>query len=106
MYARNTFCLDGYGRCCSQAANYPRQANTTSVRLARRAKIVLLASSGYDNTQIAEELNVWRVQTGRWRERYARDGLAVIKQDLPGGGRKPTVNGQEQVRLSTQTLPD
>lgn len=82
------------------------RSNTTSVRLARRAKIVLLASSGYDNTQIAEELDVGRVQVGRWRERYARDGLAGIEQDLTRGGRKPTVDAQELVRLTTQTLPD
>jgi len=82
------------------------RSNTTSVRLARRAKIVLLASSGYDNTQIAEELGVGRVQVGRWRERYASDGLSGIEQDLPRGGRKPTVDAQELVRLTTQTLPD
>ena len=82
------------------------RSNTTSVRLARRAKIVLLASSGYDNTQIAEELDVGRVQVGRWRERYACDGLAGIEQDLPRGGRKPTVDAQELVRLTARTLPD
>ena len=82
------------------------RSNTTSVRLARRAKIVLLSSSGYDNTQIAEELGVGRVQVGRWRERYARDGLAGIEQDLPRGGRKPTVDAQKLVHLTTQTLPD
>ena len=82
------------------------RSNTSSVRLARRAKIVLLASSGHDNTQIAEELDVGRVQVRRWRERYARDGLAEIEQDLPRGGRKPTVDAHELVRLTTQTLPD
>ena len=58
------------------------RSNTTSVRLALRAKIVLLASSGYDNTQIAEELGIGRVQAGRWRERYALNGLAGIEQDF------------------------
>ena len=84
------------------------RSNTSSVRLARRAKIVLLASSGHDNTQIAEELDVGRVQVGRWCERYARDGLAEIEQYLPRGGHKPTVDAQELVlvRLTTQTLPD
>ena len=82
------------------------RSNTTSVRLAQRAKIVLLASSGHGNTQIAEELGVGRVQVGRWRERYARDGLPGIEQDLPRGGRTPTVDAQELVRLTTQTLPD
>ena len=81
------------------------RSNTSSVRSVRRAKIVLLASSGYDNMQIAEELEVGRVQVERWRERYARDGLTGIEQDLPHGGRKPTVDAQELVRITTQTLP-
>lgn len=58
------------------------RSNTTSVRLAQRVKIVLLASSGHDNTQIAEELGVGHVQVGRWRERYARDGLAGMAEKL------------------------
>ena len=63
------------------------RSNTTSVRLARRAKMVLLAVAGHDNRQIAAALGVGRVQIGRWRERYAKDGLADIEQDLPRGGR-------------------
>ncbi len=34
------------------------QSNTVSVRLARRAKIVLLAASGMDNHAIAAQLGV------------------------------------------------
>jgi transposase len=82
------------------------RSNTTSVRLARRAKIVLLAARGKDNQQIAEELGVGRVQVGRWRERYADAGMAGIEQDLPRGGRRPMVDAQAIVRLTTQTTPD
>jgi len=82
------------------------RSNTASVRLARRARIVVLAACGKDNMQIANELGVGRVQVGRWRERYARDGMAGIEQDSPRGGRHPTVDAQELVRLTTQTLPD
>ena len=67
------------------------RSNTTSVRLARRAQIVLFAAEGMDNTQIAERLRTGRVQVGRWRERYARRGMVGIERDLPRGGRKPTV---------------
>ena len=45
------------------------RSNTTSVRLARRARIVLMAAAGHDNTQIAKQLGVGRVQVGRWRAR-------------------------------------
>jgi uncharacterized membrane protein len=57
----------------AQRAALVKQArsNTTEVRLARRASIVLLAADGLDNRQIGERLGVGRIQVGRWRERYA-----------------------------------
>jgi transposase len=81
------------------------RSNTSSVRLARRARIVLLAWHGKDNTQIAAELGVGRIQVGRWRERYAKDGMAAIERDLPRGGRRPTVDAPQIVHLTTQTTP-
>jgi transposase len=81
-------------------------SNTTEVRLARRAGIVLLAADGLDNGKIAELVGVGRIQVGRWRERYAAGGLKGIEQDLPRGGRKPKVDPAEIVRLTTQTKPE
>jgi transposase len=81
-------------------------SNTTEVRLARRAGIVLLAADGLDNHQIGELLGVGRVQVGRWRERYAAGGLPAIAQDLPRSGRKPKIDPAEIVRLTTQTKPE
>jgi transposase len=81
------------------------RSRTTSVRLARRAQVVLLAAQGLDNQSIAAQLNIGRVQVGRWRERYAEGGLAAIEQDLPRGGRPSTVDAAEIVRRTTQTLP-
>jgi transposase len=78
------------------------RSNTTSVRLAR---IVLLAAAGLDNQAIAAQINIGRVQVGRWRERYAQGGLAAIEHDLPRGGRPPKVDAAEIVRRTTQTLP-
>lgn len=82
------------------------RSRTTSVRLARRAKIVLLAAEGRTNEAIAEEVNVGRVQVGRWRARYAKDGITAIEKDLPRGGRPRKVDAAEIVRLTTQTTPD
>jgi transposase len=81
------------------------RSRTTSVRLARRARIVLLAAEGMGNAQIAAQLDVGRVQVGRWRARYAQGGLAAIGQDLPRGGRPRKVDAAEIVRRTTQTLP-
>ncbi len=45
------------------------RSKTTSVRLAQRARIVLLAAQGMQNKDIADALGVGRVQVGRWRDR-------------------------------------
>ena len=81
------------------------KSRTTSVRLARRAQIVLLAAQGKHNDMIALELGIGRVQAGRWRERYAQGGLAAIEQDLPRGGRPATVDAAKIVHLTTQSAP-
>jgi transposase len=78
---------------------------TSSVRLAQRARIVLLAAEGRENIEIARLLRIGRVQAGRWRDRYREGGLAAIAHDRPRGGRKPTVDANAIVRLTTQTLP-
>ena len=81
------------------------RSRTVSVRLARRAQVVLLAAQGQENLEIARRLGVGRVQVARWRRRYAEGGLAAIERDLPRGGRKPTVDAQAIVRMTTQEAP-
>ena len=80
-------------------------SSTVSVRLARRARIILLAAEGMDNHRIAAELSVGRVQVGRWRRRFAESGLAGIETDLPRSGRKRRINIGKVVRLTTQSTP-
>jgi len=52
------------------------RSRLTSVRLALRAQIVLMASEGQQNKVIAVQLDIGRAQVSRWRERYARQCLA------------------------------
>jgi transposase len=61
------------------------RSKRTSVRLAQRALIVLLADQGKQTIAIAAELGIGRVQVARWRERYAEARLAGIERDLPRG---------------------
>ena len=61
------------------------RSKRTSVRLAQRAQIVLLAAQGLQNKDIAEQLGIGRVQVARWRERYLQLGLQGIERDLPRG---------------------
>jgi transposase len=78
---------------------------TVSVRLARRAGMILLAADGFENTVIGEMIGAGRVQVARWRKRYVSGGVVALERDLPRGGRKRTVNAAEIVRLTTQTKP-
>ena len=63
------------------------RSRRTSVRLALRARIVLLAAAGRQNKEIAAELGIGRVQVARWRGRYAQERLAgMTTMKAPGEG--------------------
>jgi transposase len=81
------------------------RSKLTSVRLALRARIVLLAAQGVQNIDIAAQLNVGRVQVARWRERFARLRLSGIERDLPRGAPPSTVDVARLVELTTQSTP-
>lgn len=62
-------------------------AVTSTQRETFRAKIILLASEGFDNTEIAERLDTSHVTVGLWRKRYICEGVKGL-EDAPGQGRK------------------
>jgi hypothetical protein len=82
------------------------RSKLTSVRLAQRARIVLLASQGMQSKEIAAELGIGRVQVSRWRERYAEFRLAGIEHDLPRGAPPVTVDVARLIELTTQRKPE
>jgi transposase len=81
------------------------RSRRTSVRLALRAQIVLLAAAGRQNKDIATELGIGRVQVARWRGRYAQERLAGIERDLPRGAPPAKVDAVRLVELTTQSQP-
>lgn len=84
------------------------RGRTTPARLVRRAKIVLLAAEGKENRKIAEELGIERTIVGRWRGRFAAQGLAGIEKDAPRGGRTPSKRQRVApliVEVTTQQTP-
>src|SRR5512135_2299410 len=81
------------------------RSGRTSVRLAQRARIVLLAAKGMQNKDIAEQLGVGRVQVARWRERYVQGGIEGIERDLPRGAPPLKLDVERLVALTTQTQP-
>jgi len=82
------------------------RSKRTSVRLAQRAQIVLLAAQGLQNKAIAEQLGIGRVQVARWRERYLESGLQGIERDLPRGAPPVKVDVERLVQLTTQSTPE
>ena len=82
------------------------RSKRASVRLAQRARIMLLAAQGMQNKDIADALGVGRVQVGRWRDRYAESGLQGIERDLPRGAPPAKMDVIKLVQLTTQTTPE
>ena len=85
------------------------RGRATPARLVRRANIVLLASAGKQNIEIAAELGVERTIVARWRQRFAEAGLGGIEKDAPRGGRPATKRQQVARRIievTTQRKPD
>lgn len=83
-------------------------SRSTSVRLAERSKIVLLAAEGKENGEISEILGMSRQKVGRWRNRYREHGLAGIEKDAYRPGRKKAISKRtvnKVVRLTTQEKP-
>jgi DNA-binding CsgD family transcriptional regulator len=59
------------------------RSGRTPARVAHRAEIVLLAADGLENQEIGRRLSITRQKAGRWRERYARSGLALDRDGCP-----------------------
>ena len=62
---------------------------STPQALALRSRIVLAASAGQSNQQIAATLRIPEVTAGKWRRAFATSGLDGL-QDAPRVGRPPT----------------
>jgi transposase len=82
------------------------RSKLTSVRLAQRAQIVLLAAQGLQNNEIAGQLGIGRVQVARWREGFLESGLKGIERDLPRGAPPVKVDVAKLVELTTQSTPE
>jgi len=85
------------------------QSRSTSVRLAERSKIVLLAAEGMTNEEIAEMLVITRQKAGRWRDRYHQFGVAGIEKDAPRPGRNKAISARtvnKVIKLTTQEKPE
>ena len=79
------------------------------VRLAERAKMMLLAAQGKTDKEIGADVGVWRGTVVRWRGRFIEAGLAGIEPDETRPGRKPKISGRKVktiVAMTTRQRPD
>src|SRR5262245_47994923 len=77
------------------------RAGTTPQRVARRARIVLLAAEGHSAREIALRLGVSTHTVSLWRRRFQAGGAHAIMRDAPGRGRKVTVTRDADIRVRT-----
>jgi transposase len=82
------------------------RGRSTPARLVTRAKIVLFATEGKENQEIAAELGVTRRTVGRWRTRFVKRGLAGIEKDAPRGGRKPRARNRVEAKILKKTTQE
>ena len=79
-----------------------------AVRLALRAKIVLLAADGRQNKPIAAQVSIWRQLVACWWNRFVQAGVAGVEKDAPRPGRKPAVGADKGLEVSSagESHPD
>ena len=79
-----------------------------AARVVERARIILLASEGKQNQEIAQICRMTRRTVGVWRRRFAEMGIDGILKDAPRTRRRRTLSEEvirEIVRKTTQETP-
>jgi transposase len=80
------------------------RAGTIEARVARRARIVLLAADGLSNRDIGAMVDMHYNQVAVWRKRYAAYGLAGLgDEERPG---RPFVYDHDDVLLLVKTVTE
>lgn len=84
------------------------KARNVAVRLRERSQIILLAADGLENKEIAERLAQDPGKVGRWRKRYAEQGLAGIIKDKTRPGRIAPISAAKRshiIKLTVEAKP-
>ncbi len=84
------------------------RSRTLAARLVERARIILQASAGKTDVEIAKALDISRQTAGLWRGRFLDRGIAGIEKDAPRSGRPHVIAASkidEIVSLTTRQTP-
>lgn len=80
------------------------RAGTVEARIAKRARIVLLAAGGESNRLIGERVDLHYNQVAVWRRRYEQLGLAGLDDEERAG--RPCVYDHDDVLLLVKTVTE
>src|SRR5207247_11398712 len=72
-------------------------------RLGERAQMILLASEGRQNKEIARTLRRGREEVTGWRQRFIERVLAGIEKDAPRPVRKPKLSAARGEEVFSKT---
>src|SRR6266852_3957206 len=84
------------------------RGRTTPVRIMQRSRIVLLASDGLQNKQIADRMEVAPRMVALWRSRFLTLGVDGLLRDASRPGRTPSISTQTVTQIiekTTQSKP-
>ena len=70
------------------------RAHSTPYRDKQRAKVILLASAGLENQEIASKVNLSRIAVGKWRERFSLERMVGLA-DAAGRGRLSNLEAEQ-----------
>ena len=81
------------------------RSRKTTVGMARRAQMLVLAARGFSNRQIALELGANEHVVGRVRKQYGQRGLAVL-EDRHSSGRPRSSRDEQSIQKVVEFSPD
>ncbi len=82
------------------------RSRSRSVRMVERARIVLLAATGKQDKEVAEELGITAHKAARWRNRFLDLGIAGLEKDAPRAGRTPRISAATVKRIIYKTTQE
>jgi transposase len=80
------------------------RSGNTPQKVAFRIRIVLEASQGKSNYELAQSLATTRVTVLKWRQRYLEAGVEGLLEDAPGRGRKKSISADQEATIVKATI--
>lgn len=79
-------------------------ARNTPQKVVFRARVIVMASEGHANRDIARTLGTSRPTVLLWRQRFATQGPQALLEDAPGRGRKVQISLEKVQAIVADTL--